>query len=78
MTYTRQLQMFKSEFEEASFARDLAAYGVVGCLESAIHWAKQGDSAHVASILERAKAKYEKAEKHLQLLELKMRRSITP
>jgi hypothetical protein len=67
----RQLQMFSSELEEVSYKRDLAAYAVVGCLNSAIFWAKQGDAAHAASILEAAKTKYDRVQNELNMLELK-------
>ena len=68
MTYTRQLQMFKSEFEEASFPRDLAAYGVVGCLEHVIHHLKRGDIPYCFATLESANAKYEKTAQKLAAL----------
>lgn len=62
---------FVAEFQRLCEARDLAAYRVVGCLESAIHACRLGKASEAVTILHRAKSSLESADHDLETFGVK-------
>jgi hypothetical protein len=65
---SQQLNMFLSDYEQRSDARDMAAYRALGAMTAAIRYCRDGNTEDALRILTCALDTYERANANLQAL----------